>query len=382
MSMPKQIEPVTPTANSWSTRMVESVILRSSSSQAHWHYEDGLVMKAVAESGDTSGVPRYREFVRDYVDQFITPKGSIRTYRVEEFNLDQINPGKLLFRFLESADGERYRKALALLRDQLKRQPRNSSGGFWHKQIYPRQMWMDGIYMAGPFYAEYASVFHEPSDFDDLAHQIILLEMKTRDPKTGLLYHAWDESRQQRWADPETGCSPCFWGRGMGWFAMGVADALEFFPPGHVHRSALITVLERAAQALIRVQDAATGLWFQVLDRSGDPGNYLETSASAMFAYTFAKSVRRGYLSAEYLAPAVRAFHGLLDQKVKVDHRGLWALEGTCGVAGLGGQPYRDGSYGYYVGEKTVPNDPKGMGAFILAALEMEAAGIEIPDTE
>jgi unsaturated rhamnogalacturonyl hydrolase len=168
----------------------------------------------------------------------------------------------------------------------------------------------------------------------------------------------------------------------MGWFAMGVADALEYFPPGHAHRSALIAILERVAQAVVGVQDGTSGLWFQVLDRGGDPGNYLETSASAMFAYTFAKSVRRGYLPAEYLVPAGRAFRGLLDQKIKMDPRGLLALEGTCGVAGLGGQPYRDGSYGYYVGEKTVTNDPKGMGAFILAALEVEAAGIEMPNSE
>ncbi len=345
--------------------------------KARWHYEEGLLMKAVAETGAAAGNPDHGRFVREWVDRWVTPAGGIRTYRREEFNLDQIYPGRLLFSIHRDAGQERYRKAIELLREQLRRQPRTKDGGFWHKQIYPHQMWLDGIYMAGPFYAEYASRFGGPQDFDDIARQIILIEERTRDPKSGLLYHGWDESRGQRWANPETGCSPHFWGRGMGWFAMAVVDVLDFFPGNHPQRGALISILERTAQAALRVQEDATGLWYQVLDRAGSPGNYLESSASAMFAYAFAKGVRRQLLPAEFTAPALQAFRGLLQHRLKRNANGSISLDGTCAVAGLGGRPYRDGSYEYYVGEKTMIDDPKGVGCFILAALEMEAAGNE-----
>lgn len=361
----------------WSARMADSAMRRFSFRKARWHYEEGLLMKAVAETGAAAGSPDHGRFVREWVDRWVTPAGGIRTYRIDEFNLDQIYPGRLLFSLHRDTGQERYRKAIQRLREQLRRQPRTKDGGFWHKKIYPHQMWLDGIYMAGPFYAEYASLFGGPQDFDDIARQIILIEARTRDPKSGLLYHGWDESRKQRWADPETGCSPNFWGRGMGWFAMAVVDVLDFFPGDHPQRGALISILERTAWAALRVQDDATGLWHQILNRAGSPGNYLESSASAMFAYAFAKGVRKNLLPAGFSAPAARAFRGLLRHRVKRNSDGSISLDGTCAVAGLGGRPYRDGSYEYYVGEKMAIDDPKGVGCFILASLEMEAAVIE-----
>ena len=236
-------------------------------------------------------------------------------------------------------------------------------------------MWLDGIYMAAPFYAQYAATFDEPEVFDDVTHQIMLIEKHTRDPRTGLLYHAWDESRQQRWANPETGCSPHFWGRAMGWYVMALVDVLDQLPADHRDYPASLAILDRAAKALGGVQDPSSGLWYQVLDLPERPGNYLESSASAMLVYAFARSVRQGYLPAEYLTLAHRAYRGLLENRIKIDSRGLLNLEGTCGVAGLGGKPYRDGSFEYYVKEKTITNDFKGVGPFILAALEMDLAG-------
>jgi unsaturated rhamnogalacturonyl hydrolase len=356
--------------------MAESAMRRFSMPEAQWHYEEGLLMKAVSDTAAAAGKSAYDRFAREWVDRWVTPEGNIHTYRIDEFNLDQIYPGRLLFSVHRDTGQERYLKAIQLLREQLRRQPRTQDGGFWHKRIYPHQMWLDGMYMAGPFYAEYALRFAEPEDFDDIARQIMLIEQKTRDPKTGLMYHGWDASRAQSWADPQTGCSPHFWGRGMGWFAMAVVDVLDYFPGDHPQRGALAAILERAAGAILRVQDNATGLWHQVLDRAGDAGNYLESSASAMFAYAFAKGVRRHWLPADFLAPAVRAFRGLLEHQIRRNADGTVSLEGTCAVAGLGGRPYRDGSYDYYVGEKPLTNDPKGVGSFILAALEMEAAGI------
>lgn len=362
--------------NSWSVRMVDSVLARYPLEQAEWHYEHALMVKAIAAVGASTSESRYTDFARAWVDWFITPDGNIRSYRVDDFNLDQINPGKLLFWAYAQTGQERYRKALELLRSQLQNQPRTASGGFWHKKIYPYQMWLDGIYMAAPFYAEYALTFDDPAAFDDLTDQIILIEQHTRDPHTGLLYHAWDESKAMAWADPQTGCSPHFWGRAMGWYVMALVDVLDFLPTNHKNHAALAAVLQHLAASLIRFQDAVTGLWYQVVDSAERPGNYRESSVSAMLAYGFAKGARKNLLGSEYLLSAQRAYRGLLENQIKVDSHGLLTLENTCGAAGLGGNPYRDGSYKYYVNEKIVTNDFKGVGPFVLAALEMEITPI------
>jgi unsaturated rhamnogalacturonyl hydrolase len=367
-------KPKTPDPIFWSVRMADSVLRRFSADRTNWHYEEGLVVKAVADTAAAAGDNRLSRFVRDWVDMWVTPDGDIRTYRMDEFNLDQVYPGRLLFPVFRQTGEKRYRQAIEWLREQLRRQPRTASGGFWHKRIYPHQMWLDGIYMACPFYAEYASLFGDNAGFDDIAAQIALIEKHTRDPNTGLLYHGWDESQKQRWASSGTGCSPSFWGRGMGWFAMALTDVLDYFPPDHGGRTILTDILNRAAQAVLRVQDPESGLWYQILDRGGSPGNYRESSASAMFAYAFAKGVRKNLLPIEYLTAAFKAFRGLVDRQVTQDADGGWSLNGICAVAGLGGEPYRDGSYRYYLEEKVEANDPKGVGAFILAALEMEAA--------
>ncbi len=360
--------------NSWLTHIIDSTIKRYAIAPPTWHYEHGLVLKGILEAGLFRSNQRYVDFTEAWIDSFVEPDGSIRTYRLDDLNLDQINPGKLLFRPYTQSKEERYRKAILLLREQLKRQPRTMSNGFWHKKIYPYQMWLDGIYMAGPFYAQFGRDFDEPAAFDDVAHQVSLVDARTRNKDSGLLYHGWDESKQQKWADPLTGCSPHFWGRAMGWYLMAIIDILDFFPLNHPGRDTLAALFERTAQALLRVQDAKTGLWYQVLNLGESAENYLESSCSAMFIYAFGKAVRLRILEADYLAAAQRAYRGLLQKNVKMDVDGLLTLENTCGAAGLGGNPYRDGSYEYYVNEKIVVNDPKGVGAFILASLEIERA--------
>lgn len=358
----------------WSIRMADAAIARYSPDAAKWHYEHGLLLKSIEQVWHTTGQVKYWHFVKDAVDQFIAADGSIQTYRVDEYNLDQINSGKLLFSLWHATGDERYRAATSLLRRQLRSQPRTESGGFWHKLIYPFQMWLDGIYMASPFYAQYALLFDEPAGFDDVVHQIVLMEEHARDPQTGLLYHAWDERKQQRWANPDTGCSPHFWGRAMGWYAMAIVDVLDYLPADHAARPTLIAILARLIPAVLKVQDQATGLWYQVLDQGSRAGNYLEASASCMFVYAIAKAVRKAYLPIEYLAIAQRSYQGIVTKFLRIDDRGLVNLEGTCSVAGLGGDPYRDGSYEYYIKEPIVTNDYKGVGAFILAAVEIENA--------
>lgn len=364
-------------SNIWAVRMADSILAGYTPLHWKWHYEHGLLLKTILKVGIVCGNPRYEQFIHEWLDSFITPNGRIRSYHLRDFNLDQINPGNLLLAIFRQSGEERFGRAIELLHRQLLLQPRTITGNFWHKKIYPHQVWLDGIYMAQPFHAGYAHLKGEPAIFDDVTRQIIQTNQKTRDPQTGLLYHGWDESRQQSWADPQTGCSPSFWGRGMGWYAMAIVDVLEFLPANHSDRGTLIEILNRLAQALSRHQDAASGLWYQVVNLPSRSGNYLETSASAMFAYTFAKAVRLGYLPDEYLPVARRAYRGLLENKIKVDARGMITLEGTCGVAGLSGNPYRDGTFEYYIGEKIIANDFKGVGPFILAALELDSIGVE-----
>ncbi|MBI9049180.1 MAG: glycoside hydrolase family 88 protein [Anaerolineaceae bacterium] len=361
----------------WSTRMVESTLERYTLKEAEWHYEHGLLVMAIERAGEVANEPRYTQFVSDWVDHFVNLDGSIRTYRVDEYNLDQINAGRLLHGAFRRTGDEHYRKAIELLMEQLATHPRTNSNGYWHKKIYPYQMWLDGIYMASPFRAEYAKTFEKPEIFDDIVFNIKLIEQQTRDPQSGLLYHAWDESKVQRWCNPDTGCSKYFWSRAIGWFVMAIVDVLDFLPKDHSGRQTLIDILLRAAEAVVKVQDEATGLWYQIVDLPDRKGNYLEASGSGMFVYGFAKGVRLGYLPEDYFISARRGYHGILENLIKVDFEGLLTLEKVCGGAGLGGDPYRDGSYEYYISEKIVPNDAKGVGPFILAALEMENAGVD-----
>ena len=272
----------------------------------------------------------------------------------------------LLYRVLGK---EKYKKAADLLRSQLKTHPRTKEGGFWHKKIYTYQMWLDGLYMGAPFYAEYAMLFMKDTAFDDIANQFIWMEKHARDAKTGLLYHAWDESKEQKWANKETGASPLFWARAMGWYADALVDALDYFPADHPKRQALIDILNRLVNAIEKQQDKTTGLWYDVMNYNG-PGkekNYFEASASCQFTYAIAKGVRKGYLPAAKLAIAKKGYAGIVKRFIKVEN-GQTNLHGTVKVSGLGGNPYRDGSFEYYMSEPVIVNDPKGVGAFLLAS--------------
>jgi unsaturated rhamnogalacturonyl hydrolase len=346
-----------------------------SGTPAKWTYDHGLVLKGIEGVWHATGDRKYFNYIKQSMDQYINADGTIKTYKLDDYNLDNVLNGRVLLLLYKTTREEKYRNAAALLREQLKTQPRTSEGGFWHKKIYPSQMWLDGLYMGEPFYAEYAATFHEDAAFDDIARQFILMELHSRDTKTGLLYHGWDESRKQRWANPVTGRSPNFWGRAVGWYAMALVDTLDHFPEHHPQRAALLAILKRLATAVERYQDPKSGLWYQVLDKGDAKGNYLEASAACMFVYALAKAVRQGYLPAAYLAVARKGYQGITTQFIEPKAGGGVNLKGTVSVAGLGGNPYRDGSYEYYLSEKVVTNDPKGVGAFLLASVEMETAG-------
>ena len=344
-------------------------------SPARWTYDQGLVLKGLEGVWLSTGDGKYFRYIQQAMDSYLNADGTIRTYQREDYNLDNVLPARNLLLLYKVTGLEKYKKAATLLHEQLREQPRTSEGGFWHKKIYPYQMWLDGLYMAEPFYSEYAATFHEATAFDDIAKQFVLVERHTRDTRTGLLYHGWDESKKQRWADPANGHSPNFWGRAMGWYAMALVDTLDSFPKDHPQRAELLAILNRLAKAVEKYQEPRSGLWYQVLDKGSQTGNYLEASASCMFVYALAKGVRNGYLPPAYLGVAKKGYKGIVDRFVRTDASGQLNLEGTVSVAGLGGNPYRDGSYEYYLSEKVVTNDPKGVGAFLLASNELEIAG-------
>jgi unsaturated rhamnogalacturonyl hydrolase len=337
-----------------------------------WNYEQGVLLKGVESVWLDTGEGKYFRYIQHLTDRFINDDGTIRTYKKDDYNIDNVLSGRNLLLLYRVTGQEKYRKAADLLREQLRTHPRTSEGGFWHKKIYPSQMWLDGLYMGEPFYAEYAATFHEDDAFDDIAKQFVLMETHSRDSKTGLLYHGWDESKKQRWANQTTGQSPNFWGRAMGWYAMALVDTLDYFPESHPRRSDLISILQRLAVAVEKYQEPKSGLWYQVLDKGRLKGNYLEASASSMFVYALAKGVRRNYLSARYLRVARKGYQGIEKNFVERLPAGRVNLKGTVSVSGLGGNPYRDGSYEYYLSEKVVTNDLKGVGAFLLASSEME----------
>jgi len=354
-------------------KTVDSVMQRHPVLMENWHYEVGVMLKAVDFVWKKTGNQAYFDYLKKNVDYFVEDNGNIRTYTVTEFNLDQINTGKAVLTVFRETGEVKYKKAADTLREQLKKHPRTSEGGFWHKQIYPSQMWLDGIYMQAPFYAEYASLFNEPKAYQDIANQFELLFKHARDPKTGLLYHAWNEDKAQQWANPETGCSPHFWGRAMGWYMMALVDTLDFIPVS-AERDRLIDILQQLTKAVLGVQDRQNGLWYQVLDRGGDPGNYVEASASSMFVYALLKGLNRGYLDESMREAVQRGYNGIMEHFVEIGADGHVHLNGICSMAGLGkykeNMEYRDGSYEYYISEPVVADDYKGVGPFIMACTE------------
>jgi unsaturated rhamnogalacturonyl hydrolase len=364
----------------WSIKIASSLMAKHDSlinfqdRKEVWQYDYSLLAGAIGKLTDYTHNRKYFRYFKDYVDFYITEEGKIKYYRLEEYNLDKIRPGINLFPLFHKTGEKKYETALKSQIEQMKTHPRTNDGGFWHKKVYPFQMWLDGIYMACPFMAQYAVEFNEPQWFDEIEKQMTQIYSHTLDEKTGLLYHAWDESRSQRWCDSITGRSKHFWSRALGWYAMAIVDVLDFMPESHPGYKKLVEILNNISAALVKVQDEKTGLWYQVLDMGGREGNYLEASGSSMFVYTFAKGVRKGYLPQSYLQSAEKGFQGLCDNLVKPDPEGGYILTQTCGGCGLGGNPYRDGSYEYYVTEKIKLNDPKGLAPLILAGMELSDA--------
>jgi len=334
-------------------------------------YTQGLGGMAFMKLWQVTGEKKYYDYVYQWGDSIIAADGSIYLYKRADYNLDYINSGKVLFYLYEATGEPRFRMAMDTLLKQFEAHPRTTDGGFWHKKIYTHQMWLDGLYMASPFLAQYGATFGKPEWIDEAIQQMITAAKHTYDEKTGLFHHAWDESKSQRWADSLTGKSPNFWGRSIGWYAMALVDNLDFIPSDHPRRGEVIQLVVTLAKAMARYQDKETGLWYQVVDQGNREGNYLEASVSSMMLYFYAKAVNKGYLSSDWRKIALRARDGLNKHLIVRNEDGTLSLTHCCAVAGLGGNPYRDGSYSYYINERIRDNDGKATGPFIMGCLEL-----------
>lgn len=341
-----------------------------SGEKSGWNYIDGCMILAILETYKTTKEEKYLKFADAYIDYRVKEDGTITGYSVEKYNLDDINAGKTLFELYDLTGKEKYRKAIDLIYSQLEGQPRTKEGNFWHKKIYPNQVWLDGLYMAQPFYMEYETRFHEKQNYKDIFQQFFIVAEKMRDEKTGLYYHAYDSSKEMFWCDKETGLSKNFWLRALGWYSMALLDTLYKADSSYGEDyEKLKQIFMDLMDSMLKFQDES-GMWYQVVNLGGKEKNYLETSGSAIMAYSLLKGTRLGFLPEKYREYGKKAFDGICEKYLSTEE-GKMSLGGICLVAGLGGPNKRDGSYEYYMSEPIVKDDAKGVGPFLLAYTEL-----------
>lgn len=362
-------------ARSEMSRCPEGSYIDSQNGNLKWNYTTGLELKALLDAYSAAGSQddSILKYADAWYDAVIDSTGAIGgKYKKSNYSLDHICPGNTLFDLYGLTGKEKYRKAMDSLYVQLREQPRTPQGGFWHKRIYPGQMWLDGLYMAEPFYARYTMSYldgtEKQDNIKDIIHQFSLAYEHCYDPATGLLRHAWDADGSMFWSDPRTGQSAHAWGRALGWYCMALVDVIDIL--GQENSRELIEIMHSVFRSLRENADPLTGLWFQVLDRPGEEGNYLEATCCAMFSYAFSKAVNIGVYSDRRYAAEV--YRKTVRQFVTRDSQGLVNLERCCEVAGLGGKDNRSGDYYYYIHERVRANDPKGTGPLIWASIESE----------
>lgn len=334
-----------------------------------WDYIDGCMIMALLEIYSTTGEQKYLDFADYYEDFRIHDDGTIDGYDINTYNCDELNGGKNLFTLYKLTKKEKYKKALDKLYEQVKNQPRTKEGNFWHKRIYPNQVWLDGLYMAQPFYMEYETTFNSCKNVDDIYNQFFNVEKIMKDPETGLYYHGYDSSKSIFWADRQTGLSQNFWLRALGWFSMALLDTLNKAPDRECENwKKLKTIFINLCESMLKFQDES-GMWYQVPNYPKKGKNYLETSGSAIYAYSLLKGFRTGILQDKKFQDAgIKAFEGICEKYLNTDS-GKLSLGGICLVAGLGPEKdlRRNGTFDYYMSEPIVQDDAKGVGPFILA---------------
>ncbi len=361
------LEKSTPQAPMWNIEKIKQGL------KSKWNYIDGCMIKAVLAMYSITKDEKYLKFADDFIDYRVAEDGTIDGYDIHEKNIDNVNAGKTLFELYDLTGKEKYRKAIDLVYSQLEIMPRTPNGSFWHKDIYPNQVWLDGLYMGQPFYMEYETRFNNKKNYSDIYNQFRFVIENVRNPLNGLYFHAIDTSKEAFWCDKVTGLSQCTWLRASGWYAMALLDTMEkadledenFKEDAKMMKDAFVDYID----SMLKYQDES-GLWYQVVNYGGMDKNYLETSGSSIFAYAILKGVRLGFLPVEYRAYAEKAIDGVIERYLRVDETGM-GLGGICLVAGLGGKERRPGTYDYYMSEPIVEDDAKGVGPFLLAYTEL-----------
>lgn len=328
--------------------------------EGHFHYHQGVFLSGVYKTYTLCKEEKYFQYIKDWVDSVIDEKGEIHTF--DKGQLDDIQPGILLYPLLDRTGDERYRIALETLLPVIKNFPRNREGGFWHKEWFPEQMWLDGLYMAGPISAEYAKRFDHPEYLETAIEQALLMQEKTRDEKTGLWYHAWDCSGKEDWADPETGLSPEFWGRSIGWVPVAILDEMDFMSSDHPQYTALCDLVRNLLEAVCRYQ-SEDGRWYQVVDKGGQEGNWLETSCTCLYVAAICKAIKAGILDEKYMDQAVKGYEAVI-RSLEWDGEDL-LVGGVCIGTGVG-------DYKHYCERPVSINDLHGVGAFLLMCAQMQ----------
>lgn len=343
---------------------------------AHWSYIDGCMGMGILYMYEATQEEKYFTFLDNFIDYYVDEEGKILGYDLVEYNSDSINEGKLLFALYEKTRKEKYKKALDMLIRQVNWQPRTRSGSFWHKLVYPYQVWLDGLYMVEPFYLEYDLRFNEGKNISDVLRQFKNVVETMKDETTGLFYHAYDESRNNFWADKKTGLSKNFWLRSLGWYAMSLIDTIDLFQKfAKDVPEELVTDFKELMAAILKVQDEKSKLFYQVPNLPAEKGNYLETSGSCAVAYSLMKGQRLGILEDVSYDQGLEILESVVKEKLSLEN-GEFVLRDICLVAGLGGMngkgdyKVRDGSLAYYFSEPKVKNDAKGVAPFIFAYTE------------
>lgn len=336
-------------------------------SHIRWKYEDGCILSACEQLYQATNNPFYKDIIKEYMNYYITEDGNILTFEKETYNLDNIQSGKALFLLYEETKEEKYKKAIEHLMDQLKSHPRTGSKSFWHKQIYPDQIWLDGLYMAQPFYTMYETKFNKKENYEDIINQYKNARKFLFDEDKKLYYHAYDESRSRKWANKTTGCSPNFWIRAMGWYFMSIIDTWEAMAEeNEAYRDFLKDLFQEAVEGILPYKDTKTNMFYQLVDKKEITANYAETSGSSMIACSILKACRLKILPETYKNKGLEILNGIINSKLLPLSDGL-VLTGICEVAGLGPGDKRDGTIAYYLSENIVSNELKGVAAFSMA---------------
>jgi unsaturated rhamnogalacturonyl hydrolase len=342
-------------------------------SPGKWTYEYGFFLNGTYRLYQQTKNERYFNYMKKWMDGYLNDDGTFKegVYNRKEYRLDDVLPGRLCIYLFQQTGDLKYKKVADQFIEHLTQQPKTKEGGYWHKEIYPYQMWLDGIYMGDVFSMQYAAAFNMPHWFDEAILQINLMYKHAVDPVSGLLYHGWDESKNDVWANNERGTSPELWARAIGWYAMALIECLDYLPASHPERQNVESIFRKLCASIKNFQDQKTGLWYQVINKGKEEDNWIETSSSSMFCYAFAKGFNKKLLDKSYHDASEKAFSSIIGKYIYVDASGDIHLDQGVKVGSLNIKNSK-GDYPYYITSERRLDDYKGLAALLYSSIELK----------